>query len=90
ERGEAVEPPTVHEVGLTSGLHAQVMVAHLRADDGDARTEVRLFWQPHPLVVSALVAASVETSRVLLAREDIVALAGGIVLQLFDDPQAPR
>lgn len=81
---DAVEPPTSDDVVLSTGVPAHVVTIHERADGGSILSMVHVVWQPDDLVVAALTAGSYDIGRLLMARDDHVALAGAVTIHRTD------
>lgn len=86
DQGDAVEPPNVDNVLLTNGTEATVVTAHRRAADTTISTALHVLWPLHELVLAALqVFAEHDIGRVLVMRDDLIALAGCIRLEIVHD-----
>lgn len=72
----AVEPPTDEAVTLASGGPARVVVTHQREDDGALVTNLNVVWLPDPLLLAVVGTGAAEVGRVVVSRDDMVALAG--------------
>ena len=79
---QSIEPPSVQEVTLSSGLPALLVTVHLREQSNTVQTQARVIWQLHPAILVTLTASADDIGRILVMRDDMVALAGRVSLEL--------
>jgi hypothetical protein len=81
----AVEPPTAEPISR-GARRAHVLTLSRRGAENVITTALRVVWEIAPEVVAVVTASGTNAGRILVMREDMVQLAGGLAL-LPDDPQ---
>jgi hypothetical protein len=83
---DLVEPTTAVPAVLKSGEPAYVITSHRRDGEGAITTALRVIWEIEPGALALVTASGTNPGRILIMRDDMVELAGGLAI-IPDDPQ---
>ncbi len=83
---DLVEPTKAEPIVLKSGAQAFVVTSHRRDAENVITTAMRVIWEIEPGALALVTASGTNSGRILIMRDDLVELAGGLAI-IPDEPQ---